>query len=75
VRAAAFQNQPPMWLSTASVISRSWPIRWSSTWRGTFPLRKPGTLIALGEVVGRVLDGVVHVVRRHLDRQSDTVLR
>src|SRR5262249_21637354 len=44
VRAAAFQNQPPMWLSTASVISLSRPTRCSSTCRGTFPLRKPGTL-------------------------------
>ena len=27
-----------------------------------------------GEVVGRVLDGVLHVVRRHLDRELDLVL-
>ena len=32
-------------------------------------------LDALREVVGRVLDGVVHVVRRHLHRQPDAVLR
>ncbi len=44
LRAAAFQNQPPMWLSTASVISRSRPTRCTSTWRGTRPLRKPGIL-------------------------------
>src|SRR5919202_7101957 len=44
VEAAAFQNQPPMWLSTASVISRSRPMRFRSTWGGTLPFRKPGTL-------------------------------
>ncbi len=44
VRAAAFQNQPPMWLSIASVIRRSLPTFCTSTWRGTLPLRKPGIL-------------------------------
>src|SRR4051812_45929156 len=33
-----------MWLSTASAISRSLPIRWISTGIGTLPLRKPGIL-------------------------------
>ena len=46
VVAAAFMNQPPMWLSTASVKMRSRPIRASSTCGGTLPLRKPGTLTA-----------------------------
>ncbi len=32
-------------------------------------------LDALREVVGRVLDGVVHVVRRNLDCQPDAILR
>ena len=43
-RVAAFQNQPEMWLSTASRKSRSRPTRWMSTGIGTFPLRKPGIL-------------------------------
>ena len=42
---------------------------------GTLPLRKPGMRDGRGEVVGGVLDGVVHVVRRHLDRQLDLVVR
>ena len=42
--AAAFQNQPPIWLSTASVNSRSSPRRARSTCVGTLPGRKPGTL-------------------------------
>src|SRR3954468_20207321 len=44
VCAAAFQNQPPMWLSTASAYRRSLPMRCLSTVRGTLPLRKPGIL-------------------------------
>ena len=32
-------------------------------------------LDALREIVGRVLDGVVDVVRRHLDRQPDAIVR
>src|SRR5215211_4288631 len=36
------RNQPPMWLSTASLYSRSLPTRASSTGIGTLPLRKPG---------------------------------
>src|SRR5918995_2329577 len=40
--AAAFQNQPPMWLSTASLIRRSLPTRASRTGIGTLPLRNPG---------------------------------
>src|SRR5215208_7683183 len=43
-RAAAFQNQPSMWLSTASAYRRSLPTRASSTGIGTWPLRKPGIL-------------------------------
>src|SRR6185369_11755185 len=46
VVAAAFMNQPPMWLSTASVKILSRPTRASSTCGGTLPLRKPGTLTA-----------------------------
>src|SRR5438876_9336807 len=42
---AAFQNQPPMWLSTASLKMRSRPTRASSTFCGTLPLRKPGTFV------------------------------
>ena len=42
VLAAAFQNQPPMWLSIASVIRRSLPTFWTSTCLGTLPFRKPG---------------------------------
>src|SRR5947208_3455317 len=44
VSAAAFMNQPPMWLSTASLKMRSRPIRVSRTRCGTLPLRKPGIL-------------------------------
>ncbi len=49
--AAAFRNQPPMWLDTASSISRSLPTRAMRTGIGTFPLRKPGilTLVARSE--------------------------
>src|SRR5207253_384311 len=43
-RAAAFQNQPEMWLSIASLNSFSFPIRETSTGVGTLPLRKPGIL-------------------------------
>jgi hypothetical protein len=39
------------------------------------PLAKARNLDALREIVGRMLDGVVHVVRRNLDRQPDAVLR
>ena len=39
------------------------------------PLAEARHLDALREVVGGVLDGVVHVVRRNLDRQPDAVLR
>ncbi len=55
-------------------MSRSRPTRWTSTCRGTLPLRKPGIFGRLGEVRRGVLDGVVDVVRRHLDRQPDAVL-
>src|SRR5215210_5437158 len=44
--AAAFRNQPPMWLSTASVKIRSRPMRACSTCGGTLPLRKPGIFTA-----------------------------
>src|SRR5438094_10662619 len=43
-RAAAFQNQPEMWLSIASLKRRSLPILEISTGVGTLPLRKPGIL-------------------------------
>src|SRR5437762_6942308 len=43
-RAAAFQNQPEMWLSIASLSRRSLPMCERSTGIGTFPLRKPGIL-------------------------------
>ncbi len=43
--AAAFQNQPPMWDSTASLKMRSRPTRASSTFCGTLPLRKPGIFV------------------------------
>ena len=74
VVAAAFLNQPPMWLSTASVKMRSRPIRASSTCGGTLPLRKPGILTAVGEVGRRVLDRVLEVGLRDLDRQPDLVV-
>src|SRR5215210_8969433 len=44
--AAALRNQPPMWLSTASVKIRSRPMRACSTCGGTLPLRKPGIFTA-----------------------------
>src|SRR5437764_13630347 len=44
VLAAAFRNQPPMWVSTASPKTRSRPSRARSTCGGTLPLRNPGTL-------------------------------
>src|SRR5438105_2511353 len=44
VEAAAFQNQPPIWLSTASVITLSAPIRVRRTCGGTLPFRNPGIL-------------------------------
>ena len=39
------------------------------------PLAEARHLDALREIVGSVLDGVVDVVRRHLDRQPDAILR
>jgi hypothetical protein len=39
------------------------------------PLAEARHLDALREIVGGVLDCVMHVVRRNLDRQPDTVLR
>src|SRR2546421_4812523 len=44
VRATALLYHPAMWLSIASVYSRSLPIRETSTGIGTLPLRKPGIL-------------------------------
>jgi len=41
---------------------------------GHLALAETGDLDARREVGGRVLDRVVHVVRRHLDRQPDAVL-
>ena len=75
MRAAAFQNQPPMWLSTASVMSRSLADALQQHLPRHLALAEAGDLDALREVVGGVLDGVVDVVRRHLDRQADAVLR
>jgi hypothetical protein len=39
------------------------------------PLAEARHLDALRQVVGCVLDGVVDVMRRHLDREPDTILR
>ena len=39
------------------------------------PFAEARNLHARREIVGRVLDGVMHVVRRNLDRQPDAVLR
>jgi hypothetical protein len=39
------------------------------------PSAEARNLDALREIVGGVLDGVVDVVRRNLDRQADAVLR
>ena len=72
-RAAAFQNQPPMCDSTASTHSRSLPTLARSTCRGTLPLRNPGILTRLGEVVCGVLDRVLELVRRDVDREADAV--
>ena len=41
-RAAAFQNQPEMWLSTASAKIRSFPSLCFRIGIGTLPGRKPG---------------------------------
>ena len=43
--AAAFQNQPPMWDSTASLKIRFRPTRASSTFCGTLPFRNPGIFV------------------------------
>ena len=71
---AAFQNQPEMWLSTASVKRRSFDALQEHLARH-LPLAEARHLDALGEILGCVLDGVVDVVRRHLDRELDLVLR
>ena len=42
---AASQNQPSIWLRTASSATASRPTRATTTGIGTFPVRKPGTLI------------------------------
>ena len=64
-----------MWLSIASVIRRSLPTFCTSTWRGTLPLRKPGIFAVCGEIGRRMLDRVVDVVRRHLNRQAHAIFR
>ena len=64
-----------MWDSTASLKMRSRPIRASSTFCGTLPLRKPGILVRRREIGGRVLHGVLHVVDGDLDLEADAVVR
>src|SRR5207244_9187664 len=39
------------------------------------PLAEAGDLDALRQIVGRVLDGVVNVMRRHLNREADAIVR
>ena len=74
MRDAADQNQPLMCDSTASAQIRSLPIFETSTGVGTLPLRKPGILTDCREIVRRVLDGVLELVRRHVHRQADAIL-
>ena len=76
---AAFQNQPPMWLSTASVISRSRPTFCTSTLCGTLPLRKPGifTRSARSEAACSIAwctscDGTCTVIRTRFSGSSST---
>src|SRR6266542_1057759 len=79
VDAAAFRNQPPMWLSTASLKIRSRPIRVSSTCAGTLPFRKPGTLsdrarseVACSTACWRSACGTSTVRRTRLSGSSST---
>ena len=72
---AAFQNQPPMWLSTASVIEPLAADLLHEDLVRHLALAEARDLHALGEVGCRVLDRVVHVVRRHLHRHPDAVFR
>src|SRR5215207_6581639 len=78
--AAAFQNHPPMWLSTASLIRRSLPTREISTGIGTLPLRKPGIfrLPARSEAAWSIACltsplGTSTVMRTRLSGSSSTV--
>ena len=73
-RAAAFQNQPPMWLSIASAIEPLPADLLHEHLARHLSLAEAGDLDALGEVGRRVLDRVVDVVRRHLHRESDAIL-
>ena len=45
----------------------------TSTWRGTLPLRNPGILTEPARSFGGVLDGVLELVRRDVDREADAV--
>src|SRR6266536_4630073 len=77
--AAAFRNQPPMWLSTASLKIRSRPILACRTCVGTFPLRKPGILaeparseVAWSTACLRSACGTSTVSRTRLSASSST---
>ena len=59
--------------STASTQRRSCPTLARSTCLGTLPLRKPGDLDGAGEIVGGVLDRVLELVGRDVDREADAV--
>ncbi len=74
-RAAAFQNQPPMWLTRPPRRRRA-PCRSAARAAASAPCPcgSRGCGRVCGEVVRRVLDGVVHVVRGDLDRQPDPVV-
>ena len=75
-RATAFQNQPrDVALDRLRVEALLADAADTSTGIGTLPLRKPGNLDARGEVGGRVLDGVVDVRARNVDREPDLVVR
>src|SRR3954452_14286777 len=77
--AAAFMNQPPMWLSTASLKIRSRPTLASSTRIGTLPLRKPGTFadwarseLACSTACRRSACGTSTLSRTRLSESSST---
>jgi hypothetical protein len=50
-------------------------MRETSTGSGTLPFAEAGDLDALGEVGGGVLDGVVDIRTRDVDREPDLVVR
>ena len=71
---AAFQNQPPMWLDDRLRVEALLADALHEERHRNLALAEPGNANGGGEVVGGVLDRVVHVVRRHVDGQLDLVL-